>query len=69
MLWFISRSYGPYLGREPGDWAVRVNMDIKVHKNCEVNVETLQVTEIESYTESQYVLIYGGAAGSWPPVQ
>lgn len=46
-----------------------MNMDIKVCKNCDMNVETLQVAEIESYTESQFVLIYEGAAGSWPRVQ
>lgn len=35
-------------------------MDINWGANCDVNVETLQVAEIESYKENHSVLKYGG---------
>ncbi len=34
-------------------------MDINWRVDCEVNVETLQVAEIKSYTENQPALKYG----------
>lgn len=39
-------------------------MDINWGVDCEVNVETLQVAEIKSYTENQSAMIYS-MSGFW----